>query len=222
MDLTIIVCLRSWHVSIIGLCAITSGRCWLRTKSLRSRRKQKKKEPRSSLLELKHPNSLKLLLRWQGSQASRVPFPNWKRKTSPVSHFRYQCIDVHSYKSIYPRMLLIHSYSCLPPVSQPSLASTLLTPSPTSGQPLEPELDLLSQNSGSSPVTRKTKACQRDNATSSKEQEGLEEEKENKVKEEKGMKWLDIPGNHSFFDPNTHSSPLSSKKWWSTYNFLRT
>ncbi|XP_031420086.1 cyclic nucleotide-gated cation channel beta-1-like isoform X2 [Clupea harengus] len=71
---------------------------------------------------------------------------------------------------------------------QPSLASTLLTPSPTSGQPLEPELDLLSQNSGSSPVTRKTKACQRDNATSSKEQEGLEEEKENKVKEEKRMK----------------------------------
>ncbi|XP_062403819.1 cyclic nucleotide-gated cation channel beta-1-like [Sardina pilchardus] len=69
---------------------------------------------------------------------------------------------------------------------QPSLASTLLTPSPTPGQPLEQELDIQSQHSESSTATRRTGTSERDSAISSQEREALQEDKENKGKEEKG------------------------------------
>ncbi|XP_048113153.1 cyclic nucleotide-gated cation channel beta-1-like [Alosa alosa] len=69
---------------------------------------------------------------------------------------------------------------------QPSLASTLLTPSPTPGQPPEQEPDILSQNSDSSTASRRTGTCERESAISSQEREGVQEDKENKGKEEEG------------------------------------
>lgn len=69
---------------------------------------------------------------------------------------------------------------------QPSLASTLLTPSPSPGQPVEQELDILSQNSESSTLARLTMACGRDSAISSKEREVLTETTEGGEKQDKG------------------------------------
>lgn len=71
-------------------------------------------------------------------------------------------------------------------ILQPSLASTLLTPSPTPGQPVEQELDILSQNSDSSTLTHFTVARERDSAISSKEREGVKEKTEGGEKKDKG------------------------------------
>ncbi|KAL2093826.1 hypothetical protein ACEWY4_011138 [Coilia grayii] len=64
---------------------------------------------------------------------------------------------------------------------QPSLASTLLTPSSTPAQPLEPELDTVSQNSENCSLARTTVERQTGGAVGSKEREVLGE---NKGKEE--------------------------------------
>ncbi|XP_063053262.1 cyclic nucleotide-gated cation channel beta-1-like [Engraulis encrasicolus] len=69
---------------------------------------------------------------------------------------------------------------------QPSLASSLLTPSPTPAQPLEPQADSMSQNSENCSLAPTATEHPRDGtATSSKEREVLGEDRGKQEKEEK-------------------------------------